>query len=173
MQMSFKPSLFLFLLSLLATPALACLSTDSLPDPACSPGAIDPRVTQENIHETICVPGYSKTVRPPVSVTNRIKKERMQAYGIAAPMNTVELDHLVPISSGGCVDCVSNLWPQSWIIHPSAHDKDRLEDRLHALICSNQITLQEAQTAIRTNWVEAYRKYLCTDERDGICESAP
>jgi hypothetical protein len=49
---------------LLSTPALACTSADGLPDPWCTPGAIDPAVTQENLQETICVPDYSKSVRP-------------------------------------------------------------------------------------------------------------
>lgn len=29
-----------------------------------TPGAINPAVTQANIHETICVKGYTKTIRP-------------------------------------------------------------------------------------------------------------
>jgi len=39
-------------------------------------------VTQGNIGSTICQAGYSKSIWPPVSVTNRIKKERMAAYGL-------------------------------------------------------------------------------------------
>jgi len=48
-----------------------CTALDGgiLPDPVCTPGAVDPRVTQNNIDSTICVSGYTKTVRPPVSVT--------------------------------------------------------------------------------------------------------
>lgn len=33
-----------------------------LPNPRMTPGAIDPSVTQENIHKTVCVKGYTKTV---------------------------------------------------------------------------------------------------------------
>ena len=47
--------------------------TGVLPDPKCTPGATDPRVTQSNIQSTICVPGYTKTVRPSTSVTDPIK----------------------------------------------------------------------------------------------------
>ncbi|HEY1457602.1 MAG TPA: hypothetical protein VGF15_03700, partial [Solirubrobacteraceae bacterium] len=32
----------------------------SLPDSRCTPGAIDPAVTQANITETICRPGYTR-----------------------------------------------------------------------------------------------------------------
>jgi len=59
------------------------VSQGGLPDPACTPGATDPRVTQANINLTICMRGYTATVRPPVSVTDRIKVERMAAYGLA------------------------------------------------------------------------------------------
>ena len=37
---------------------------DARPHADLTPGAIDPRVTQDNIHETICVRGYTRTVRP-------------------------------------------------------------------------------------------------------------
>src|SRR5579872_5329391 len=55
------------------TSAPAVLSTchekNGLPDPTCTPGSIDPAVTQATILSTICVNGYTKTVRPPVSYT--------------------------------------------------------------------------------------------------------
>src|ERR1035437_3933713 len=57
-----------------------CIIKNYLPDPNCTPGAIDPRVTQVNINSTICVSGYTATVRPSTSVTNKIKVEQMQAY---------------------------------------------------------------------------------------------
>lgn len=37
---------------------------EALPDPKCTPGAANPSVTQDNIKDTICVIGFSKTVRP-------------------------------------------------------------------------------------------------------------
>jgi hypothetical protein len=45
-----------------------------LPDPRITPGAIDTSITQENIHQTVCVKGYTKTVRPPAYYTNGLKK---------------------------------------------------------------------------------------------------
>jgi len=41
--------------------------------------------------------------------------------------------------------------------------KDKLENRLHKLVCVGAIDLQTAQRAIATNWIEAYRKYVGTD----------
>ena len=35
------------------------------------PGGIDPAVTQSNIHQTICVTGYTSKVRPSSEETDR------------------------------------------------------------------------------------------------------
>src|SRR5262249_5525241 len=122
----------------------------------CTPGAVDPRVTQENIHQTICVPGYSKTVRPPVRMTNRIKKERMAAYGLSGQdPHAYDLDHLVSLEIGGCPDCVENLWPESWTGPSNAHNKDAVENQLHRLVCSGKLPLAEAQHRIATDWKHA------------------
>ena len=43
-----------------------------LPDPALTPGAVDPGITQANIQSTVCVKGYTKTVRPPAHFTNKL-----------------------------------------------------------------------------------------------------
>src|SRR5260221_14592499 len=61
-----------------------------LPDPSCTPGATNPGVTQANIHQTICVQGWTKTVRPPVDYTSQLKREQMRAYGHTGPMSAYE-----------------------------------------------------------------------------------
>ena len=71
------------------------------PDPTFTPGATDPAVTQENISLTICVPGYTKTVRPPASYTNRLKREQLDTYYKGqGEMRDVEEDHLIPLTVG-------------------------------------------------------------------------
>jgi hypothetical protein len=40
-----------------------------LPRHELTPGAMDPRVTQSNLRNTICRPGYTATVRPPFEYT--------------------------------------------------------------------------------------------------------
>ena len=54
-----------------------------LPDLKRTAGDIDPAVTQQNIHSTICVKGYTKTVRPPSYYTNKLKKAQISEYGYA------------------------------------------------------------------------------------------
>lgn len=65
-----------------------CHAFNDLPDPACTAGSIDQRVTQDNIRSTICVSGYTRTVRPPTSYTNPLKLRQMGQYGFAgSPTN--------------------------------------------------------------------------------------
>jgi hypothetical protein len=46
-----------------------------LPDSSCTPGSYNPDVTQSNIHSTICVSGWTDTVRPSTSYTNPLKAQ--------------------------------------------------------------------------------------------------
>ncbi len=142
--------------------AFACSSVDGLPDKACTPGSTDPRVTQENIHQTICVPGYSAKVRPPVEVTNPMKRQVMQEYGLAGQdARLYEGDHEVSIELAGCpgpgigCDFHANYWPQIWVGADGARAKDVVENRCHKAVCSGRIPLATAQNEIATNWKAA------------------
>jgi hypothetical protein len=64
------------------TKTSGCTSTNGLPDPGCTPGAVDPRVSQTTVGQTVCVRGYTATVRPPREVTDCIKGQQMGAYGL-------------------------------------------------------------------------------------------
>ncbi|MDR3660180.1 MAG: HNH endonuclease signature motif containing protein [Mycobacterium sp.] len=137
--------------------AATCQAHDGLPDSSCTPGDRDPRVTQVTIEDTICVKGWSKSVRPPKNVTDQIKAERIAAYGDDGPRGAYELDHLIPLELGGA-STVANLWPELWDGPLGAHEKDRLEDRLHALVCDGRMQLADAQQVFATDWVSAYRQ---------------
>jgi hypothetical protein len=83
------------------TTTTGCVNQDGLPDAACSPGAIDPRVNQADIASTICVAGYTKKVRPSESVTEKIKRDQMAAYGLQDQrLADYELDHLISLELG-------------------------------------------------------------------------
>lgn len=145
----------LLLLALAAPGALA-----QLPDARRTPGAADPRVTPENIHQTVCVPGYPATVRPPSSYTSKLKREQISLWGLAdADPDDYEEDHLVSIELGGAPRDPRNLWPQRWD-GCGAHRKDVLENKLHRLVCEGVLGLREAQRAIASDWVSAYRTYV-------------
>lgn len=143
--------------------AIAGASTRSsaLPNPAFTPGALNQNVTQADIHSTICLHGWTATVRPPESYTNKLKREQIKEYGYAdTRMRDYEEDHLVSLELGGSPTSPLNLWPQPYAGRWGARVKDRLEDRLHRLVCQGKITLAVARAAIRKNWVRAYAHYL-------------
>jgi hypothetical protein len=122
-----------------------------LPDPACTPGSLDPRVTQASIGSTICRTGWTAAVRPPASATDRAKHDvAYPAYGIPAATPS-ELDHLVPLELGGSND-ISNLWPQAGAVPNS---KDPIENALRNAVCNGRVSLAEAQRAIATDWETA------------------
>lgn len=127
----------------------------SLPDPRCTPGAIDPAVTQADLGRTICRDGYSDRVRPPEAVTEPEKFASLRAYGDRRPVHDYEYDHLVPLELGGAGNDPRNLWPEPG---PTPNPKDALENHLHALVCDRRMTLAAAQRAIARDWVSAYRR---------------
>jgi hypothetical protein len=122
-----------------------------LPDPRCTPGSIDPAVTQDNIHQTICADGYTATVRPPEPQTERFKYDvAYPAYGVPDGKPT-ELDHLVPIELAGS-NAATNLWPES---PPTPNPKDTVENALNTAVCDGRVSLAAAQQAIASNWTTA------------------
>jgi hypothetical protein len=138
---------------------LSALAYD-LPDPKITPGAINETVTQANIRATICKKGWTRTIRPPVSYTNRLKHQLMRKYGVAGEsLRAYELDHLVPLELAGAPGDPANLWPQPRTGAWNADLKDDLERTLNRRVCWGRMTLAEAQGAIRTNWIDAYRRY--------------
>ena len=123
-------------------------------------GALNPVVRQETIDQTICVPGYAKGVRPATSYTNGVKQMLFQrAHMNLALARTYELDHIIPLALGGHPRKVENLALQPWEGENGAKRKDRLEVKLQCLVCTNQVTLREAQQEIIEDWQAAYHRY--------------
>jgi len=150
----------LFLLAamsaVLASGAVHPVSPPILPDSAKTPGD-----TLDVTKNDICVPGYSKKVR---DVPESVKRQVYASYGITSHQpHEYEVDHLISLELGGS-NSIKNLWPQSYVTTPyNATVKDKLENKLHKLVCDGAIDLRTAQHAIATNWIEAYRKYIGTD----------
>ncbi len=132
--------------------AAACHANGVLPDANCTPGSINPNVTQDNINQTICVRGFTKTIRPDASYTNKLKAEQMTAYGYTDSIHAHEEDHLISLELGGSPDDPKNLWPEP---DASPNPKDKVENYLHAAICDGRIALHDAQVRIATDWTTA------------------
>ena len=132
-----------------------------LPDAKLTPGAIDPAITQQNIQNTVCVKGYTKTVRPPAYYTNKLKKTQIIEYGyIDINPKHYEEDHLIPLSIGGSPNGPQNLWPQPRLSEWNAQKKDILELRIYKLVCDGIVPLEEARNAMAYNWIDAYKLYM-------------
>jgi hypothetical protein len=133
-----------------------------LPDPARTPGATNPTVTQATIASTICVSGWTATIRPPSSYTTELKEQQLASgyayHGDLIP-GDYEEDHLISLELGGSPTSVRNLWPEPYAAAEGARVKDQIENKLHSLVCSGTITLATAQHAIATNWWAAYDTY--------------
>jgi hypothetical protein len=136
-----------------------CHNVGGLPDPICTPGSIDPNVTQNNIGTTICVSGYTQTVRPSTSWTNPRKIQSIKDYGyIDTNTSDFEYDHLISLEIGGAPKDTKNLWPEPYYGLYNSHDKDGFENYLHRQVCSGAMSLAEAQNEISTNWVSYWIK---------------
>ncbi len=113
---------------------------------------LNPAVTQETIQQTICVPGWTKTVRPSFSYTNRIKHKKLREAGVpASSIHDYELDHIIPLSLGGSPNDERNLQLQPW---DEAHLKDAVESCLPKAVCDGSMTLAEARKRIWSSWRE-------------------
>jgi hypothetical protein len=137
-----KPFLFL-----LATTAFA-----QLPNPKLTPGATLKVTTKQ-----VCEVGYSSHAR---AVSLSSKKYVFRLYGI--PWSThaqYEVDHLISLELAGA-NTVNNLWPEPYAGQMGAKVKDRLENRLHRMVCAGQIPLEQAQREMATDWQAAYWKYV-------------
>ncbi len=135
---------------------------DIYPDPARTPGAINPDITQENIRETICNPRWStKSIRPEASYTNRLKIEQIGEYGYSdSRLKDYEEDHFILLELGGNPTDPKNLWPEPFetsIPDGGAHAKDKVENYLHAEVCSGSLTLDQAQREISEDWYRVYQ----------------
>jgi hypothetical protein len=134
-----------------------CHARGLLPDASCTPGATNPSVTQDTIHRTICVTGYTKTIRPPVSYTERLKRQQISQYGYSdTRLSDYEEDHLIALELGGSPTDPRNLWPEAHAPSPGSFQKDRLENYLNKQVCSGAMTLSAAQTAITTDWFSTW-----------------
>lgn len=150
----------------LASPAASAdlpLRDLTLPDPVLTPGAAV-EITLANL----CSRKWGRDAR---HVTAAMKREVFASYGLTGNKDAsqgcrldkhgrrYEVDHLVSRELGGRDDTL-NLWPQCYSGEFNAMMKDRLENRLHKEICVGIMTLDDAQTRIRTNWIAAYRQFF-------------
>jgi hypothetical protein len=157
---------------LLATGAAFADVWPTLPDHDLTRGKTVPGMTVEKI----CSTKWGTDAR---HVTSRMKQAVIDKYHFEAsscPLTTykgkrdhrVEIDHLVSRELGGA-DEVDNLWPECYELvkqdkskqADGAYKKDRLENKLHNLICAaipsdRAALLSEYQQKIADDWIALY-----------------
>ena len=134
------------------TKATGC-SRGALPDRRCSPGAYYSRLTKA----VICASSFrTRSIRNvPQSAKYAVERE----YGLVPGSygRTIEIDHIVPLELGGS-NSIANLFPEPGSGAANYHVKDRLENRIHALVCAGALDLGAARTQIASNWEATYER---------------
>jgi hypothetical protein len=135
----------------LPSPSLSASSIQPTPSPSTAVPAylLNPDVTPATIRQTICVSGWTATVRPPSSYTTGLKRRQLP---VGANLSAYEEDHLIPLELGGAPrnpvgddglpEVAGNLWAEPI---DDARKKDKLENQLHGQVCAGTKTLAAAQ----------------------------
>ena len=123
------------------------------PDPRCSPGALSSKLTKA----VLCSSGFRTSSVRNVPQSEKFAVER--EYGMRPGLYgaTLEIDHIVSLEIGGSND-IANLFPEKAKPSPGYPVKDKLENRLHAMVCANEMTLRAAQHQIAADWQALYKK---------------
>jgi hypothetical protein len=144
-------------------PTASAADGTASPPPAAQPMAKTPprapslnhNVRQSTLGGTVCRKGYTRQVRNRIAA--RHKLHLMQAAGIpASEAGSWQLDHIIPLSLGGSPRDPANMRLQPLA---EAKRKDRLELKLHCLVCSRQLPLAEARRQIAGDWLAAYHRW--------------
>ncbi|WP_171165134.1 hypothetical protein [Streptomyces sp. I05A-00742] len=150
---------------------------EPLPDPKCTPGATNPKVTPATLKTTICRSGYTKDIRPPTNITGREKTANAASYGYKKSLRDAEYDHLISLQLGGDPNDPRNLWvePPSPGHKEGAgpnNPKDSVETKLKHAICAGKADLRKAQQAIARDWTTALAAVGVKDDGKGRRETA-
>ncbi|MDR5817579.1 MULTISPECIES: hypothetical protein [unclassified Caballeronia] len=118
---------------------------------------LDARVTQATIVDTICVPGYVDRVLPSFESQMRQKERLLKQRSIDASFaSEYALDHRMPVLLGGSPNSPANLDLRRWEGRAGQRRKERLAVYLKRCVCTGDITLKDAQSAMAGDWPNRY-----------------
>jgi hypothetical protein len=131
-----------------------------IPDPRCTPGAINPSVSAEMLQ----MKGWSTSCVRNCWTSEVEKHITYRWYGVHMPSidsqdsQVCELDHLIPLELGGS-DALANIWPQCGPDSVTLNrryfkTKDRVERYLTAEVRSGRTRLEVAQREIAEDWTQ-------------------
>ena len=123
--------------------------------------AITPGETHPITLEEVCLYERAETISR--DIPQDMQQRVFAAYGVKSPQkDQFEVDYLITPDLGG-TESVRNLWPQPYSVRWNARVKDKLEERLHELVCGHKLDLATAQRDIAVDWIAAYKKYVGED----------
>lgn len=131
-----------------------------VPDPNCTPGAINPTLRVEVLRD----PGFTIRCIRDTATPEEEKARTYDWYNLPHPADnsgesqTCELDHLISLELGGA-DTLDNIWPQcrpSEVALPQRFfkEKDTVENLLAMQVREGRMDLAEAQKRIATDWTQ-------------------
>ena len=108
-------------------------------NPALTPGSINPAVTQDDIRSTICIRGWTRTVRPSREYTYQLKREQIRQYGYADRRLAVRRQNHRPLGRilGWILPAVENR---------DVRSRSVIRNR-HAPVCSQKTTTLKPSTS--------------------------
>jgi hypothetical protein len=131
-----------------------------IPDPNCTPGAVNPTVTVAVLRN----PAFRTACIRQQVTTEHEKAQTYNWYSIRHPANnsggnqSCELDHLVSLELGGA-DTLDNIWPQCGppgvpLAERYFKQKDAVENYLAWRVRRGEMDLAQAQRGIATDWTQ-------------------
>jgi hypothetical protein len=141
-----------------------------LPDPKCSPGAVNPTLTLE----VMKTKGFTTQCVRDLATTPTEKAATYKWYKIAKPAHNsgqsqvCELDHIISLELGGA-DTLDNLWPQCGPSKAALNkrffkQKDAVENFLAREVRAGRMKLDVAQQGIAEDWTQ----FLAAARRAGV-----
>lgn len=142
-----------------------------VPDPACTPGAINPTLTVDVLKDasfkTGCVRDQATAEAHSAQPEERpgpAKTDTYEWYGVSRPEDnqgrkqTCELDHLISLELGGA-DTLDNIWPQCGppgvaLDERFFKEKDTVENFLAWMVKGGKMDLVDAQKGIASDWTQ-------------------
>lgn len=95
--------------------------------------------------------------RPSVAYTNKLKSDQLHEHPEIDCSKGCEEDHVISIELCGDTHDPMNLAPEPYEPRPGAHEKDKVENYLHRQVCAGDMSLDEAQLLVRTEWLSVYQ----------------
>jgi len=150
---------------LLGCLVLAALSSPArggdlfFPDAKLTPGALNADVSQDNIHETVCLAEWTQKHQPAAAYLDQLKTRQMKALHLKGRRRDYREDHLVPVCAGGHPTDPRNLWPQRVEGDWNIKVKDQFEAVVCNAVCRGDLSLDEGQAMfLEPDWRKAYLK---------------